>query len=58
MNYEKLAADKKRIILDVAVRAVCLRPGLAGNLSGKELPERITELAKILAESIEDPAFQ
>jgi hypothetical protein len=56
MNYEKLASDKKQIILDIAVKALCLRPGLAGNLPGKALPERITEFAKILAESIEEPA--
>jgi hypothetical protein len=58
MNYEMLASDKKQIILDVAGKALCLRPGLAGNVPGKELPERIVEFAKILAESIKDPVIQ
>jgi hypothetical protein len=58
MNYEKLAPDKKQIILDLAVKAVCLRPGLAGNVSGRELPEKIAEFAKLLAESIRDPKLQ
>jgi hypothetical protein len=58
MNYENLASDKKQIILDLAIKAVSLRPGLAGNLSGKELPERIVEFAKTLAEAIQDPALQ
>ncbi|MDR0624719.1 MAG: hypothetical protein LBG10_09875 [Treponema sp.] len=58
MNYENLASDKKQIILDIAVKAISLRPGLAGKLPGKELPERIAEFAKILAESIPDPAIR
>ncbi|MDR1099495.1 MAG: hypothetical protein LBL28_03350 [Treponema sp.] len=58
MDYEKLSSDKKQIILDLAVRAICLKPSLAGIQSPEELPEKITAFARTLAGSIEDSAVQ
>lgn len=56
MNFELLTVEKKMIILDLAVKAVSLRPALAETASGNELPEKIIDFAKSLAESIEDTA--
>jgi hypothetical protein len=56
MDYEKLSSDKKRIILDLAVKAVYLKPTLAGAHSQEELPEKIAAFARTLAGSIEDSA--
>jgi hypothetical protein len=55
MNYEMLASDKKQIILDLAVKAICLRPDLAAPAKGKELPEKVMDFARNLAASIEEP---
>jgi hypothetical protein len=56
MDYEKLSSDKKQIILDLAVKAICLRPALAGTGVREELPEKIINFAKTLADSIKDSA--
>jgi hypothetical protein len=56
MDYEMLTLEKKQIILDLALKADCLRPELAETPSGKELPERVVHFAKTLAESIQDPS--
>jgi hypothetical protein len=55
MKYENLSADKKQIILDLAIKAIHLRPGLAGAFSGGEPMERAAGFAKHLAELIEIP---
>ena len=55
MNYEMLSAEKQRIFLDLAGKALYLRPALAEPSAGKELPEKIVEFAKILAASIAEP---
>jgi hypothetical protein len=57
MNFDLLSIEKKLIILDLAVKAVCLRPSLADTASGNGLPEKIIDFAKNLAESIEEPNF-
>jgi hypothetical protein len=54
MDYEKLSSDKKQIILDLAVKAICLRPALAGTGAREKLPEKIVKFAKALASSIKD----
>jgi hypothetical protein len=56
MNYEKLTTDKKKIIFDLAIKAMYLRPGLAGLCSGGEPSEKAANLAKHLAELIETGA--
>jgi hypothetical protein len=56
MDYEKLSSDKKQIILDLAVKALCLKPMLAGIQSNKEMPEKIADFAKMLAKLTKDPA--
>jgi hypothetical protein len=58
MDYEKLSSDKKQIILDLAIRAICLKPSLVSVQSPDDLPEKITAFARILAGSIEDSAVQ
>jgi hypothetical protein len=55
MNYESLSADKKQIILDLAKKAIHLRPGLAGAFSGREPAEEAANFAKHLAELIKFP---
>ncbi|MDR0878440.1 MAG: hypothetical protein LBN21_10335 [Treponema sp.] len=57
MNFELLTVEKKMIILDLAVKAISLRPALAETASGSELPEKVIDFAKNLAESIEDAAL-
>jgi hypothetical protein len=57
MDYETLSSDKKQIILDLAIKAVFLCPGLAGNTAGGEQPEKISEFARTLAKSIHDPVL-
>jgi hypothetical protein len=54
MNFELLTVEKKMIILDLAVKAISLRPALAGAAPGKQLPEKVIDFAKNLAESIEE----
>jgi hypothetical protein len=57
MDYEKLSSDKKQIILDLAVKAICLNPALAGTGAREKLPEKVMNFAKILANSIKDSAI-
>jgi hypothetical protein len=57
MNFDLLSVEKKLIILDLAVKAVSMRPSLADTASGNGLPEKIIDFAKHLAESIDDPVF-
>jgi hypothetical protein len=56
MDYEKLSSDKKQIILDLAVKAICLKPALAGIGERRELPQKVIDFAKTLAGSIKDSA--
>jgi hypothetical protein len=58
MDYEKLSSDKKRIILDLAVKAICLKPALGGIQAREELPRKIIDFAKTLANSIKDTPIQ
>jgi hypothetical protein len=57
MNYELLSSDKKQMFLDLANKAVILCPGLAGEASGRGQSEKISELAKTLAEYVRDPVL-
>ncbi|MDR1420415.1 MAG: hypothetical protein LBI86_08585 [Treponema sp.] len=53
MDYETLTAEKRRIIMDLAEKAILLRPALASP-SGKSLSEKIEDFARFIAESLTD----
>jgi hypothetical protein len=53
MDYELLTSEKQRIIMDLAEKAIFLRPALA-SFSVKSLDEKIEDFARSIAESIED----
>ncbi|MDR0602343.1 MAG: hypothetical protein LBG42_08175 [Treponema sp.] len=57
MDYETLTAEKQRIIMDLAEKAIFLRPALA-TFSDKSLNEKIKDFARVIAESIEDRMLQ
>jgi hypothetical protein len=49
-----LTADKKYIILDLAGKAIRLRPELAKARPDGDLSERIADFARVIAKSIDD----
>ncbi|MDR1287370.1 MAG: hypothetical protein LBK08_07155 [Treponema sp.] len=53
MDYEALTAEKRRIIMDLAEKAIFLRPALA-TFSDKNLTEKIEDFARFIAESLTD----
>jgi hypothetical protein len=53
MDYETLTLEKRRIIMDLAEKAILLRPALA-TFSEKKLDEKIVDFAHVIAESIHD----
>ncbi|MDR2371090.1 MAG: hypothetical protein LBD71_06390 [Treponema sp.] len=53
MDYELLTSEKQRIIMDLAEKAIFLRPALA-SFSVKSLNEKIEDFAHAIARSIED----
>jgi hypothetical protein len=55
MNYEMLSFEKQRMLLDLAGRAIALRPALADSSPQEELNDKIACLAKTLAASIKEP---
>jgi hypothetical protein len=52
MDYELLTSEKQRIIMDLAEKAIFLRPALA-SFSVKSLNEKIEDFARTIARSIE-----
>jgi hypothetical protein len=55
MNYETLEVEKRRLIWDLAEKAILLRPALAGASSNTDQGEKIANLARSIAKSIEEP---
>ncbi|MDR2160273.1 MAG: hypothetical protein LBP23_09450 [Treponema sp.] len=58
MDYDTMTDDKKRILLDLADRAIGLRPGIAGLAHGKTLPDMVINFARELARSITEPVSE
>jgi hypothetical protein len=52
MDYEMLSFEKKQFFLDLAGKAIWLRPTLARKSLDKKLPEKIKDLARDIAQSI------
>ncbi|MDR1899632.1 MAG: hypothetical protein LBQ55_06470 [Treponema sp.] len=55
MDYDTMTDDKKHILLDLADKAIGLRPGIAGVSCGEILPDTVINFARDLARSIAEP---
>jgi hypothetical protein len=55
MDYDTMTDDKKHILLDLADKAIGLRPGIAGLSCGEVLPDAVTDFARSLARTIAEP---
>jgi hypothetical protein len=55
MDYDTMTDDKKRIVLDLADKAIGLRPGIAGVTYSEVLPDTVINFARNLARSIVEP---
>jgi hypothetical protein len=55
MDYDTMTDDKKRIVLDLADKAIGLRPGIVGLDYGEILPDVVINFARSLTRSIAEP---
>jgi hypothetical protein len=58
MDFDTMSDEKKHILLDLADKAIGLRPGIAGLDYGEIFPDRVINFARDLARSIIEPASE
>jgi hypothetical protein len=55
MDYELLTSEKQQIILDLAGKAMTLRPALADEYGNENFDQKIVDFARFIAKTIQEP---